>query len=344
MRDTEIPTLPDNAIEIKDLTKIYAARDREKAVKALDQVNLTIPRGSIFGLLGPNGAGKSTTINILAGLTIETAGTVKIWGFDLKQEMRMARASIGIVPQEVNLDAFFSPREVLEFQAGLYGVPKQERVTAELLKAMRLEEKADAYARSLSGGMKRRLLIAKALVHSPPVLVLDEPTAGVDVELRQQLWSYVKQLNSEGVTIVLTTHYLEEAQELCDQIAIINHGQVVACNDTPSLISEIDQRKLLVNLSSPIEKLSSRLSGFGGKLESPNQLVFNFSPSKFSAGEIISQIVAEDLEISDLISEESRLEDLFVRITGLDTHQAGSAGENDLEAGGASIARGKPTI
>ena len=344
MKNTEFQALPDNAIEIKDLIKIYAARNREKAVKALDEITLTIPRWSIFGLLGPNGAGKSTIINILAGLTIETAGNVKIWGFDLKKQMRMARASIGIVPQEVNLDAFFSPQEVLEFQAGLYGVRKRDRVTRELLKAMRLEEKADAFARSLSGGMKRRLLIAKALVHSPPVLVLDEPTAGVDVELRQQLWSYVKHLNSEGVTIVLTTHYLEEAQELCDQIAIINHGKVVACNDTTSLISEIDQRKLLVSLSSPVEKLSARLSDLGGKLETPNKLVFTFSPSKFSAGEIISQIIAEGLEISDLISEESRLEDLFVRITGLDTHQAGSAGENDREAEGDAIARGKHTL
>ena len=344
MKNTDFKALPNNAIEIKDLTKIYAARDREKAVKALNEITLTIPRGSIFGLLGPNGAGKSTTINILAGLTIETAGNVHIWGFDLKKEMRMARASIGIVPQEVNLDAFFSPHEVLEFQAGLYGVPKRDRVTKELLKAMRLEEKADAYARSLSGGMKRRLLIAKALVHSPPVLVLDEPTAGVDVELRQQLWSYVKHLNSKGVTIVLTTHYLEEAQELCDQIAIINHGKVVARNDTTSLISEIDQRKLLVSLSSPVEKLSARLSGLGGKLESSNKLVFNFSPSKFSAGKIISQIIAEGLEISDLISEESRLEDLFVRITGLDTHHAGAAGDNDREAEGAAIARGKHTL
>ncbi len=321
-----------------NLVKTYGKRT------VVDRVSFRVAPGEVVGLLGPNGAGKSTTINILAGLTIETAGNVKIWGFDLKKEMRMARASIGIVPQEVNLDAFFSPREGLEFQAGLYGVPKRDRVTKELLKAMRLEEKADAYARSLSGGMKRRLLIAKALVHSPPVLVLDEPTAGVDVELRQQLWSYVKHLNSEGVTIVLTTHYLEEAQELCDQIAIINHGKVVACNDTTSLISEIDQRKLLVSLSSPVEKLSARLSGLGGKLESPNKLVFNFSPSKFSAGKIISQIIAEGLEISDLISEESRLEDLFVRITGLDTQQSGSAGQSDLEARGAAIARRKTII
>ena len=220
-----------NAIEVRGLRKIYEA-SRGVAKEALKGVDLDVPAGSIFGLLGPNGAGKSTFINILAGLVIKTSGSVRIWGFDQDVNPRQSRAAIGVVPQELNLDAFFTPAQALEVQAGLYGVPKAERRTMEILQAVGLADKSDAYSRTLSGGMRRRLLVAKALVHAPAVLVLDEPTAGVDIELRQMLWSYVKELNASGTTIILTTHYLEEAEEMCDRIAIINHGEVVACDDT----------------------------------------------------------------------------------------------------------------
>src|SRR6201996_8255745 len=220
-------TLPDYAIQATGLVKTYPASKTSPAKTALRGVDLAIPRGSMFGLLGPNGAGKSTFINILAGLVNKTEGEVKIWGVDIDQHPRTARAAIGVVPQELAADVFFTPRESLEVQAGMYGVPKGERRSMEILKALGLGDKADAYVRSLSGGMKRRLMVAKAMVHAPPVLILDEPTAGVDVELRRQLWNYVVGLNHQGVTIVLTTHYLEEAQALCDHIAIVNHGRVV---------------------------------------------------------------------------------------------------------------------
>src|SRR3712207_2112 len=230
--------MPDTAaICIRDLQKTYAGGKR-----ALDGISLDVPRGQIFGLLGPNGAGKSTLINILAGLVNKSAGTASIWGFDIDEHPRNAKASIGIVPQEILFDPFFTPAETLEITAGLYGVPKGERRTAELLRAVRLEDKADAYSRTLSGGMKRRLLVAKAMVHSPPILVLDEPTAGVDVELRQQLWDYVRSLHAQGVTIVLTTHYLEEAEQLCDRIAIINHGRLIANEATRVLVGMAQEK------------------------------------------------------------------------------------------------------
>src|SRR5215212_2430791 len=225
------------AISIEQLEKTYAG-----GKKALDGISLDVPRGEIFGLLGPNGAGKSTLINILAGLVNKSGGSASIWGFDIDRHPRNAKFSIGIVPQEILFDPFFTPFEALELQAGLYGVPKEKRRTMELLRAVRLEDKAGAYSRTLSGGMKRRLLVAKAMVHSPPILVLDEPTAGVDVELRRQLWDYVRQLNAQGVTIVLTTHYLEEAEELCDRIAIIHHGRVIANEPTRELVSKAQEK------------------------------------------------------------------------------------------------------
>ncbi len=344
MTDQPDTPLPDYAIELQGLTKTYRGEEGAEPVRALDGVDLQVPRGQIFGLLGPNGAGKSTMINILAGMVIKSGGSAKIWGYDIDDQMRMARAAIGIVPQEVNLDAFFAPREVLEFQAGLYGVPKRERRTMELLEAMGLADKADAYARSLSGGMKRRLLIAKALVHSPPVVVLDEPTAGVDVELRRQLWTYMRKLNEDGVTIVLTTHYLEEAEEMCDRIAIIDRGHVVACDDTPDLIGQIDQRTLRITLADTVERLSPRLTEMGGVLESPERIVFRFSPSRLGAGEIIAAMGAENLAIADLVTEESDLEDIFIKITGLDEAAPRIAGLDDPEAGGAALARGRPPL
>src|SRR5437764_3913513 len=225
-----IGPVPAQAIAISGLSKVY--RGRAGAKPALDAVDLAIPRGSLFGLLGPNGAGKSTLINILAGLVVKTAGRAAIWGVDIDKQPRQSRAAIGVVPQELNIDPFFTPREMLDLHAGLYGVPRRERRTDEILAAVGLTDMADAYARTLSGGMRRRLMVGKAMVHSPPVLVLDEPTAGVDVELRRQLWDHVRELNARGATILLTTHYLEEAEELCDRIAIIDRGKVVACDTT----------------------------------------------------------------------------------------------------------------
>ena len=243
--------LPEHAIEARALTKTYPATRTSPSVTALKGVDLVVPRGAIFGLLGPNGAGKSTFINILAGMTRKSGGKVSIWGRDIDERPRDARAAIGVVPQEIAADPFFTPRESLEVQAGLYGVPARERRTAEILAAVGLGDKADAYVRMLSGGMKRRLMVAKAMVHNPPVLILDEPTAGVDVELRRQLWAYVVELNRQGVTIVLTTHYLEEAEELCDTIAIVNHGLVVACEPTGQLLSRLDSRTVVVTPETP---------------------------------------------------------------------------------------------
>ena len=257
--------LPDYAIEAKGLVKTYAATKTTPEMQALKGIDLAIPRGSIFGLLGPNGAGKSTFINILAGLCRKTAGTVEIWGRDIDARPRDARAAIGVVPQEIAADPFFTPRESMEVAAGMYAVPKSERRTMELLDALGLGDKAQSYVRQLSGGMKRRLMVAKAMAHDPPVLILDEPTAGVDVELRRQLWGYVRGLNARGVTIVLTTHYLEEAQELCDQIAIIHHGQVVACEPTPKLLARMDTRHVLVTPEEPVTAAPD-LAGFETKL------------------------------------------------------------------------------
>lgn len=336
------PSLPALALQIEGLCKTYRAGEDGKAVEALRDVSLEVPRGGIFGLLGPNGAGKSTLINILAGMVIKSSGTVRIWGHDIETRMRQARASIGIVPQEVNLDAFFAPREVLEFQAGLYAVPKAERRTMELLDAMGLADKADAYARSLSGGMKRRLLIAKALVHSPPVVVLDEPTAGVDVELRRHLWSYMRELNRAGVTIVLTTHYLEEAEEMCDRIAIIDKGQVVACDDTPALVGRLDQRTMSVTVTDPLESLPDTLAAMGGVLDEDRRIIFKFSPSRITVGEILAAMTTAGITVVDLITEESDLEDIFIEITGLEDTAPAIAGAADREAGAAALARGKP--
>ena len=243
---SETEPLPDNAIEVRGLKKTYAGTKKSPPKTALRGVDLVVPRGSMFGLLGPNGAGKSTLINILAGVVNKSEGEVRIWGRDIDREPRDARAAIGVVPQEIAADPFFTPKESLEVAAGMYAVPKSERRSDELLAAVGLSDKANAYVRALSGGMKRRLMVAKALVHNPPVLILDEPTAGVDVELRRQLWEYVRQLNAAGVTILLTTHYLEEAQELCDTIAIVNHGEVVACEPTGQLLRRLDTRNVVV--------------------------------------------------------------------------------------------------
>ena len=237
---------PDHAVLVRGLTKLYAASGQSAPREALKAIDLMIPRGSLFGLLGPNGAGKSTLINILAGLVNKTAGEVAVWGFDIDRQTRHARSSIGVVPQELNIDPFFTPSELLDLQAGFYGVPAKRRRTAQLLEAVGLGSHANAYARTLSGGMRRRLMVAKAMVHAPPVLVLDEPTAGVDVDLRRQLWEHVRELNRLGTTVLLTTHYLEEAEQLCDTIAIINRGQVVACEATRTLVGQLDSKELAI--------------------------------------------------------------------------------------------------
>ncbi len=307
--------LPDYAIEITGLNKTYAGNSVQPANEALIDINLKIPRGSFFGLLGPNGAGKSTIINIMAGLVIKSSGDVKVWDYDIESEMRQARSSIGIVPQELNIDPFFTPREVLETQAGLYGVPKADRRTEEILAAVRLSDKADSYARSLSGGMRRRMLVAKAMVHSPPVLVLDEPTAGVDVELRQQLWSYIRELRAQGTTILLTTHYLEEAEELCDQIAIINHGRLVTSQKTADLLSTLDSKELIITVDKTLTEVPSALADFNVELSNSNKLVFRVPPNEVPVEAVMDAVRAAGLHIVDLTTKESDLEDIFLMMT-----------------------------
>jgi ABC-2 type transport system ATP-binding protein len=306
---------PPLAIEVNGLRKIYAGSKRRPPIDALKGIDLEVPRGSIFGLLGPNGAGKSTLINILAGLVIKTAGAARVWDFDIDAHPRRARRSIGVVPQELNLDAFFTPRETLDIQAGLYGVPKRARRTEEILAAVGLADQADAYARTLSGGMRRRLLVAKALIHQPPVVVLDEPTAGVDVELRRSLWSYMRRLNQEGVTVVLTTHYLEEAEAMCDRIAIIDQGEVVACEDKDQLIRRIDEKQMMVVVAEPIHQLPAALIALGARLEPPDRIVLHYRPSRTRAGDLIEAIRSSGFTIIDLATTEADLEQAFLRLT-----------------------------
>jgi len=309
-----LPDLPDLAISVRGLSKSYKGSTMKRP--ALDSVDLDIPRGSFFGLLGPNGAGKSTFINILAGLVLKSSGQAAIWGSDIDTDTRRARSAIGVVPQELNIDPFFTAREALDFQAGMYGVPKAERRTTEILEAVHLTEKADAYARTLSGGMRRRLLVAKALAHNPPILVLDEPTAGVDVELRHQLWSYIRELNKAGVTVVLTTHYLEEAEELCDRIAIINHGKLVACDSTKALVARLDKKRLTITIDREIAELPEALRSFDAEIQPFHRLAISYRPSETQVAEVLAAVQAAGLNIVDLSTEESDLEDLFLHITG----------------------------
>lgn len=304
-----------DAINIKNLYKTYAASGKSPEKTALADINLTIPAGSIYGLLGPNGAGKSTLINILAGLVLKTSGSVSIWNTDIDKNPRQTRANIGIVPQEINFDPFFSPKKLLDLQGGLYGVPKAERRSEELLKMVGLSDKANAYARSLSGGMRRRLMVAKAMVHSPPILVLDEPTAGVDVELRNQLWDNVRALNQTGVTILLTTHYLKEAEELCDRIAIINHGKIIVDEDKHTLLSRVDGKEIHVTFGNDIDMIPANLSDLSIKKKTANSMTITFDPSKTSTGEIIMRIQSTDLTITDLSTKDQDLEDVFLRLT-----------------------------
>ncbi|MCC5959811.1 MAG: ABC transporter ATP-binding protein [Rhodobacteraceae bacterium] len=298
-----------NAIEISNLSKTYA-----DGKTALNGVDLTIPAGSIFGLLGPNGAGKSTLINILAGLVNKTAGQVRIWGFDQDVNPRQSRAAIGVMPQELNIDPFFTPRGALEVQAGLYGVPKSARRTDEILELIGLSDKAEAYARTLSGGMRRRLLLGKALVHHPQVLVLDEPTAGVDIELRQMLWTNVRKLNEQGMTIILTTHYLEEAEAMCDEIAIINHGEVVVRDRTSALLGRLDAKTLVLRLENPQAALALP-ANVTQETRRDGQIALTYRRSQVSAGQLLAAVAQSGGVVTDVTSEEPDLEDVFLSLT-----------------------------
>lgn len=299
------------AIRLDRLEKVYAGGKR-----ALDGISLEIPRGSMFGLLGPNGAGKSTLINILAGLVTKTGGTAEVWGFDIDRHPRNAKASLGVVPQELLFDAFFTAFETLELQAGLFGVPKERRRTMELLEKVRLADKAHVYSRTLSGGMKRRLLIAKALVHNPPVVILDEPTAGVDIELRQMLWAYVRELHAAGTTVVLTTHYLEEAEELCDRIAIVNHGRIVADSDTKSLLAQAREKRVLVTVADDIATVPDIAGVSRVELLDSRRLDILYDKGTVQAGAILARLQAAGLSVVDVTTREADLEDVFLELTG----------------------------
>ena len=301
-------------LTVKNLNKFYS-KNSSKSVHALNNLNLEVNEGEIFGLLGPNGAGKSTFINILGGTSIKSSGEVFVWGFNLDTNPRQVRASIGIVPQEVNVDPFFTPKKLLELHAGLYGVKKKDRITDTILKLVSLEDQANSYSRSLSGGMKRRLLVAKALVHQPPIVILDEPTAGVDVELRSNLWKNVKLLNKQGVTIILTTHYLTEAEKMCDRIGILNKGELVALDSTKNLIDRIQRKnvKLLLDKKINIEEIN--LDFLEIISYKNNLLEISYEKSKVKIEEVISYIHQQNANISDISTDEANLEDVFMRLT-----------------------------
>lgn len=311
----QLPPAPADAIQIAGLRKTYAGSKGAPGKEALKGVDLDVPRGSFFGLLGPNGAGKSTLIGILAGLVQKTGGTASVWGIDLDRDPIGLRQRIGVVPQELNLDPFFTPREAMEMQAGLYGVPRARRRTMEILDAVGLADKADAYARSLSGGMRRRLLVAKAMVHAPPVLVLDEPTAGVDIELREQLWRMVQGLNRAGTTIVLTTHYLEEAESLCDRIAIIGQGRLIANEPTRELIARLDDKTITVTVAEDLGAVPPGLAVFEARLDGPRRLEIRYRARETRVEDILDAVRGAGLAIQDLSTKEADLNATFLRLT-----------------------------
>ena len=303
-----------NALKVEKLTKIYSKKSSNEIV-ALNDLNLEVKEGEIFGLLGPNGAGKTTFLNILAGTVIKNSGSVNVWGFDLDKNARQVRASIGIVPQEVNLDPFFSPKNILELQAGLYGITKKDRITDTILKLVSLEKQANSYARSLSGGMKRRLLIAKAMVHRPPILVLDEPTAGVDVQLRKNLWSNVRTLNKQGVTIILTTHLMYEAQEMCNRIAILNKGNLIKLDTTENLLNSIKTKKIIFKVKK-INKINQKdLDGIKFSYDSSSEITALYERKKHKIDEIINKVKNAGMEIYDISTDDGNLEDVFIDLT-----------------------------
>ncbi len=303
-----------DAIRIQGLTKTYSGGRNQPEKHALKGIDLSVPRGSVFGLLGPNGAGKSTLINVLAGLVVKSSGSVTIWGFDQDANPRQSRASIGVMPQELNLDPFFTPRGALEVQAGLYGVPKAQRRSDEILEMIGLTDKAEAYARTLSGGMRRRLLLGKALVHRPHILVLDEPTAGVDIGLRQMLWANVRKLNEQGMTIILTTHYLEEAQEMCDEIAIINQGQLVVQDSTANLLGRLDRRTMVIVPDEPATTLP-RAEGIDASFGSDGTIALHYHSQQLSAEQVLEAVRAANIRIRDVKTQEADLEDVFLALT-----------------------------
>ena len=303
-----------NVITVKNLNKVYS-KNGSKQTNALNNLNLEVKEGEIFGLLGPNGAGKSTFINILGGSVIKTGGEVNVWGFNLDQNPRQVRASIGIVPQEVNFDPFFSPRKLLELQAGLYGIKEKDRITDTILKLVSLEEQADSYARALSGGMKRRLLVAKAMVHQPPIIILDEPTAGVDVELRNTLWENVKSLNKQGVTTILTTHYLEEAEKMCDRIGIINDGKLVALDTTKNLLDRIQTKIVYFTTDKKTNINDNTFESLKVISNDEQRLVLSYEKSKLTIDTIISEIKKQNIKIHDISTDDGDLEDIFLRLT-----------------------------
>ncbi len=306
---------PEYAIEIEGLNKTYAASGKSPEHKALDGVSLKIPRGSIFGLLGPNGAGKSTLINIMAGTVKKTSGKVRIWNSDIDENERQAKLSIGVVSQEISLDSFFTPRRILDIHAGFFGVPKDERRTQELLELVDLSDKKRALTKSLSGGMRRRLMVAKAMVHNPPILILDEPTAGVDVELRQKMWKNIRELNNQGVTILLTTHYLEEAQEMCDQIAIISNGNITMNDTTKNILSHVESKEVSFILDRDISDIPKALKAFEPMQKDKRTISINYSPVEQPVGEFIDIIQNAGYVINDISTDESDLEDVFMQIT-----------------------------
>ena len=304
-----------NALEFRSLIKTYKGNKKSPEKRALQGIDLAIPRGSLFGLLGPNGAGKSTLINILAGLVTKTSGTATVWGYDLDVDPRAVRSSIGVVPQEINFDPFFTPIQILDIQAGLYGVPASERKSMELLDLVGLADKAHAYTRQLSGGMRRRLMVAKAMVHTPPILILDEPTAGVDVELRKQLWENVRALNDAGTTIILTTHYLEEAEELCDRIAIINNGQIVTNQPKDQLLGHIESKDICFQVDRDLASLPGTLKTFNARLTSPRNVVITYSPKDVKVEALIAAVTSAGLGIADISTKSPDLEDIFLQLT-----------------------------
>ncbi len=303
-----------NVLYVKDLNKTYS-KNSSKSVHAINNLNLEVKEGEIFGLLGPNGAGKSTFINILSGTTIKTSGEVSVWGFNLDKNPRQVRASIGIVPQEVNVDPFFTPRNLLELQAGMYGIRKKDRITDTILKLVSLEKQAESYTRALSGGMKRRLLVAKALVHKPPIIILDEPTAGVDVELRNNLWDNVKQLNKQGVTIILTTHYLNEAEEMCDRIGILNKGKLVALDTTKNLLKKIQTKIVKFLIDKKVSINNSSLNSINILSNETNELIISYEKNALNISKIINFITAQNIRILDISTDDGDLEDVFIRLT-----------------------------
>lgn len=307
--------VPEFAVEAENLRKTYAANGKEPAKLALDSINLKIPTGAIYGLLGPNGAGKSTFINILAGLVTKTDGVARIWGIDIDEQPRSSRAAIGVVNQEITIDPFFTPKEALELMAGFYGVPKSERRTNDILEAVGLADRADAYVRQLSGGMKRRLMVAKALVHNPPVLILDEPTAGVDVELRRSLWEYVQELHDTGTTIILTTHYLEEAEALCDTIAILNHGHIVAAEAKDTLLHRLDHKTLAITPREKLSVIPEALKDLDAVIEDSGDLKITFRTSETGIGRLLERVRSEGIGIADLATEQPHLEEVFLEMT-----------------------------